>query len=113
MVTWDCTSALTEVASNILEMPVGASSVRADILPAIPVMAASVVLFALPVLEPRPMLLSGWVTSPAPVIPAEMAMLLAWKRAVLSTFVRLVVPVVVKLLLLMSTAFCELVIAPP
>ena len=79
MATWDCTSALTEDASNILEMPVGASPVRADILPVTPLMAASAVPFALPVFEPMPMLLSGCVTSPAPDMPAEMAMLLAWK----------------------------------
>ena len=77
MVTWDCTLALTEDASNILEIPVGVSPVRADTLPATLLMAASVVSFALPAFEPMPMLLSGCVTSPAPVMPAEMAMLLA------------------------------------
>ena len=59
------------------------------------------------------MLLSGCVTSPAPAMPAEMAMLLAWKWALLSTFTKLIVPFVVKLLLFVSMAFCELVIAPP
>ena len=68
---------MTATASNILEMPEDASAVRADTLPARPVMAARVVPLVLADFEPRPMLLRGWFTSPAPVIPAEIAMLSA------------------------------------